>query len=214
MGSDTDAVQKGAIESVERTIANTVLTPGETTTVTVTAEFSQEVDPSIIEQFDQAVSNVALSEVVPETDLSAVRGNKEILTVHKGENSTTLSYEVTVPMDATHGESFMIDGLLETEGTETVVPGDATIEVVDSGDGPPPLPNKENRPRDIDGDGRFEDIDGDGEFDIFDVQALFEGLNSDPVQNNPAAFNFNDDDNPEEEGVTIFDVQGLFELLD
>ena len=80
--------------------------------------------------------------------------------------------------------------------------------------GPPSLPGQESPPQDPDGDGRFEDIDGDESFDIFDVQALFEGLNSDPVQNNPAAFNFNDDDNPEEEGVTIFDVQGLFELLD
>jgi hypothetical protein len=75
-----------------------------------------------------------------------------------------------------------------------------------------PLPGFDNPPKDIDDDGLYEDVDGDGEFDIFDVQALFDGLDSVPVQNNPAAFNFNDDDNPDE--VTIFDVQGLFELLD
>ncbi len=44
------------------------------------------------------------------------------------------------------------------------------------------------------------------------MQGLFNGLESDPVQNNPEAFNFNDDDNPDD--VSIFDVQGLFELLE
>ena len=74
------------------------------------------------------------------------------------------------------------------------------------------LPGYDTPPQDIDGDGLYEDIDGNGSFDIFDVQALFNGLESDPVQNNPEAFNFNDDDNPDD--VSIFDVQGLFELLE
>jgi hypothetical protein len=77
--------------------------------------------------------------------------------------------------------------------------------------GPPALPGFDNPPQDLDGDGLFEDVDGDGEFDIFDVQALFNGLESNEVQNNPAAFNFNNDDNPD--GVSIFDVQGLFNKL-
>jgi len=56
-----------------------------------------------------------------------------------------------------------------------------------------------------------ENADDDDTFDIFDVQALFNGLDSDAVQNNPEAFNFNEDDTPEE--VTIFDVQALFDQL-
>ena len=75
----------------------------------------------------------------------------------------------------------------------------------------PPLPGFENAPQDLDNDTLYEDIDGDGEFTIFDVQALFEGLDSDSVQSHLGAFNFNDDENPQE--VTIFDVQGLFEQL-
>lgn len=43
------------------------------------------------------------------------------------------------------------------------------------------------------------------------MQALFNELESDPVQGNPRAFNF-DDDNPDD--VSIFDVQRLFELLE
>ncbi|ERH08369.1 MAG: hypothetical protein J07HX64_00109 [halophilic archaeon J07HX64] len=65
-------------------------------------------------------------------------------------------------------------------------------------------------PQDLDDDGLYEDIDGDGQFTIFDVQAFFVNFQSEPVQNNPVAFNFSEDENPEETGVTIFDVQGLF----
>ncbi len=66
-------------------------------------------------------------------------------------------------------------------------------------------------PTDVNGDGLYEDVDGDGSFDIFDVQALFKHLDSSAVQENPAAYNFNDDENPQ--GVTIFDVQGLFDTV-
>jgi hypothetical protein len=76
---------------------------------------------------------------------------------------------------------------------------------------PEPLPSLENPPQDLNNNGRYEDVDGSGEFDIFDVQALFSDLDSDAVQDYPMAFNFTEDENPEE--VTIFDVQALFNRL-
>lgn len=69
----------------------------------------------------------------------------------------------------------------------------------------------DNPPQDVTGDGLCEDIDGDGEFDIFDVQTLYNNLESDAVQDHPEAFNFAGDDNPDD--VTIFDVQALFNEL-
>lgn len=78
-------------------------------------------------------------------------------------------------------------------------------------EGPPRLPGYDNPPQDLTEDGLFEDIDGDGEFDIFEVQALFNGLDSDAVQNHPTAFNFSQADDPEQ--VTTFDVQALFNRL-
>ncbi len=69
----------------------------------------------------------------------------------------------------------------------------------------------DRQPTDPDNDGRYENITGDGEFDILDVQALFDNLDSDTVQNNPRAFNFSEDNDPGK--VTIFDVQALFEKL-
>ena len=75
---------------------------------------------------------------------------------------------------------------------------------------PPPVVG-DDPPQDLNNDGLYEDVRGDGEFDIFDVQTLFNHLDSDAVQDHPEAFNFNEDEDPE--GVTIFDVQGLFDRL-
>jgi hypothetical protein len=60
---------------------------------------------------------------------------------------------------------------------------------------------------DTTGDGLLNDVNGDGEFDIFDVQVLFDNLDSPVVQNSSAAFNFA---GINEDRVSIFDVQGLF----
>jgi len=89
-------------------------------------------------------------------------------------------------------------------GANATVTGSLTVSVDVGGNNAPAT--------DTNSDGLLNDIDGDESFDIFDVQALFNGLESNAVQNNPELFNFNDDENPDE--VTIFDVQGLFNQLD
>jgi hypothetical protein len=66
-------------------------------------------------------------------------------------------------------------------------------------------------PQDVDQDGLFEDINGDGEFDISDIQLLFNNLSKEAVQDNPAAFNFSETENPAE--VTVSDVQALYDNL-
>ena len=60
-------------------------------------------------------------------------------------------------------------------------------------------------PTDLDGDGRYEDVNGDDEATTSDVQALFENMDSDTVQDNPGAFDFNGDGD-----VTVSDVVALF----
>jgi hypothetical protein len=108
----------------------------------------------------------------------------------------------------------LLDGLIQDEPGRHAVEADLdmTFDDLDSALdielGPPPVPGFDGEPTDKDGDGLYEDIDGSGEFDIFDVQGLFTSLDTDAVQNNPEAYNFNGDENPQE--VTIFDVQGLF----
>jgi len=110
------------------------------------------------------------------------------------DSPTDLTFELTVD-----------DG--EASDTDTTV-----VTVTDSetgGDGPPPVVG-DDPPQDLDGDGLYEDIDGDGELTIGDVQVFFQNRSSDAVQNNPAAFNFDDSDPAD---VTIGDVQALFQLF-
>ena len=62
-------------------------------------------------------------------------------------------------------------------------------------------------------DGLFDDVTGSGddEPDIADVQALFDMLGTEKLQDNAEAFSFSGVDS---DRVTVFDVQGLFSRLD
>jgi len=78
---------------------------------------------------------------------------------------------------------------------------------------PPALPGQNQPPAQaaaFPDDGLYENVTGDGSFDIFDVQALFDNLDVDPVQNGAWAYNFSGTDPGR---VSIFDVQALFNRL-
>jgi len=84
------------------------------------------------------------------------------------------------------------------------VSGGAVLDIDPIGEGPP---------QDHDGDGKFEDVLGNGQQGgPFNVQGLFSNLNDPRIQNNAAAFNFSGKANPEQDGVTVFDVQALFNM--
>lgn len=74
----------------------------------------------------------------------------------------------------------------------------------------PDVTGNGNPATDTTGNSLLNDINGDGEFDIFDVQVLFNNLDSETVQANSEQFNFSGQ-NPDE--VSIFDVQALFNSL-
>lgn len=73
---------------------------------------------------------------------------------------------------------------------------------------PPPFPDSDTQPTDVDGDGLYRDFDGDGDFDIFDVQAFFNNFDSEYTQRYAPFFDY--DQSGE---VDIFDVQQLFNDL-
>lgn len=89
-------------------------------------------------------------------------------------------------------------GLGREETVSAILPGEFA-------DIPPVV--GEDPPQDLNSDGLYRDLDGDGSFTIGDVQAFFQNREGEAVQNNPGAFNF-DDDQPAEVGVS--DVQALF----
>ena len=68
-----------------------------------------------------------------------------------------------------------------------------------------------NPATDTTGDGLLNDVTGDGAFTIDDVEALFDNLNRNAVQDNPELFNFAGRDAPET--VTVADVQALYQEL-
>ncbi|RLM49977.1 PKD domain-containing protein [Halorubrum sp. Atlit-28R] len=70
--------------------------------------------------------------------------------------------------------------------------------------GPGDITGNDEPATDPDNDDVYEDINGDGSVDIFDVQALYNNLETDTVQGNPA-FDINGDGS-----VDIFDVQAMF----
>jgi len=124
------------------------------------------------------------------------------------------------PVAETNGSSFTFQGepgttyRLATTAQDRVGNGegmpetaDVTITVEAGTSGPPPLPDQDDPPQDLNGDGLYRDITGDGEFTIGDVQVFFQHRDSDPVQNNPEAFNFDEKEPP---AVSIGDVQALF----
>jgi hypothetical protein len=75
----------------------------------------------------------------------------------------------------------------------------------------PPSVTGNGLPRDPDDDGNYEKVrGGDGEPEIFDVQALFENLGSNEVQQYSEHYDFQGSGLDE---VTIFDIQALFTQL-
>lgn len=66
-----------------------------------------------------------------------------------------------------------------------------------------------NPATDTTGDGLLDDVDGNGETNIFDVQACFDNLESEAIQENAEQFDFSETGGE----VGIFDVQALFGRL-
>ena len=105
-------------------------------------------------------------------------------------SSTTLTFELTVT-DSIGANA--TDTVNVTVQAETV-----SIEPING-----------QLPTDTTGDGKLNDINGDRKFDIFDIQVLYNNLESDPVQQNPELFDFDMSGGT----PTIFDVQALYNQL-
>jgi hypothetical protein len=124
------------------------------------------------------------------------------LAVNAGAGSEVV-FAVDGPDGATAFETVDLEGADELVEVALTFPVASFEQVNVNGDG--------NLATDTTGDGRLNDINGDGAFEIFDVQVLFDNLDTQTVQDSAPAFNFaglND------QRVSIFDIQGLFaELL-
>jgi subtilisin family serine protease len=114
-------------------------------------------------------------------------------------------WSVTIPFESFPADEYR----LIVNESELLTPNQITIRTSDPLS-VPPLPGRQTSPQNVDSDIELEDIDGDGTFDIFDIQRLFNNLDSPAVQDYPAAFDFDESGGDE---VDIFDVQALFQEL-
>jgi hypothetical protein len=121
------------INETSRSVADTELAPGGSTTVEVVVTTKDSLGSAelfeIEEQFSPAFGTVELLNMDPGGSAGAGPNNEEFLAIWSTTNETyTLTYEVTVPTDAESGDTFDIDGTVRTGDTSEQLPG-ATITV-------------------------------------------------------------------------------------
>jgi archaellum component FlaF (FlaF/FlaG flagellin family) len=128
-GDDEITVEGAAERDLVRSIDDTTLAPGESTTVTVEVDNSEAANVTVIEQFDPAFGTV---EIVDDdgADFSEVReANDELFATWGDREEATLTYEVTVADDAEAGATYNLTGYGEYNGSQVPVEGDSQITV-------------------------------------------------------------------------------------
>ena len=239
--SGTQAIEfvvDGTVEGTQAVTLNDGELSSDSFTYTTVKGDAPELTTEIRSENDTDTATVAVNESgPPEVALSnlSIAGEGEDVTVltEAYDVSVELSYDSglngTVPLELSIGDATATTTVpLNVSETKTVtfesatdglstgiydvtasavnasITGEVTLSVDVDGNGEPAA--------DTTGDGLLNNVDGDDSFNIFDVQALFNNLETDRVQDNPGLFNFNGDTDPDE--VTVFDVQGLFGQLD
>ncbi len=111
-----------SINTTERTVTETEVTPGGTTTVEVFVDTEGDLgDTELVEitdQFSQAFANVEHNASHPEASAAPGPDNEEFLAFWNVNTANyTVSYDVTLPTDATVGDTFEITGSVDVGGT-------------------------------------------------------------------------------------------------
>jgi hypothetical protein len=226
-----------SIAGEQRDTTTVSLDGGDSTTVTLEWETGDddagEYTATVASEDDTATTDVSVHEpsniTVEITDTNSPVVESETLHTttaveNTGDVAATQAVSLSIAGEQRDSTTVSLDGGDSTtvtlewetgdgdagEYTAVVVTGETTAETLVNvtADGRPQPIIGEDPPKDRNGDGLYRDINGDGEFTITDVQVFFENRDSDVVQNNPGAFNFDGTDDPEE--VTLADVQALF----
>lgn len=125
-----------SITEADRTIEDTELQAGETTTVTVSVSAESSGNITVIDEIAPAVDELTNVDFEPAPVIQNEReANDGTVAIWSETDSATIEYELTIPDDATVGETFEFDGTAtlhaEEEEHEVEIAGDQSIEVVD-----------------------------------------------------------------------------------
>lgn len=180
-----------------------ISTDGEATTERESIQIAE----GLTAAFEYEPTNPLVGETITFTDASSPKSDTALVSHEwdfSGDGSTDKTGE-TVSYTFEEAGSYDVS-LTVTDDADNTDSVTGTISVSSQTEIPPIV--GESPPQDLNGDGLYRDINGDGEVDVFDVQALYNNLSSDAVQNNAEAFSFSSGSADGE--VDIFDVQALY----
>ncbi|MFA9428378.1 PKD domain-containing protein [Natronorubrum sp. A-ect3] len=120
----------------EQNIETQELSPGETTTVTIDVELDTIDDPAVYLEFNSSFAAVEPITTDPSARIAAgADANDGVFALWEDTEAATLQYEVTVPDDASEGDTYQLTGEVETEDETTDITGDTLIVVSEADSG-------------------------------------------------------------------------------
>ncbi|WP_176548299.1 CARDB domain-containing protein [Natrinema sp. CBA1119] len=134
---------------LDRTISESTLTPGATTTVTVDVTQNTSSGLFLAESFTPAFADVTIVDDGGADFKGVNNANDEVFADWGDVKSTTLTYKVTIPKDATAGDEYTIQSASSSDyalGTDTITISDAEPAsfAVEAFDAPGSVPQEEN----------------------------------------------------------------------
>jgi len=117
--------------TIERTIEDTELQPGETTEVTVEITTAQEQGPFVTETFSSAFSDVYIVSDSPRSQIAGPNDANTEFTAGWSADGTaySITYEVAVPENAEFGSSFNFSGTTTIGDSDYDITGDDSISI-------------------------------------------------------------------------------------
>ncbi|WP_008525717.1 BGTF surface domain-containing protein [Halorhabdus tiamatea] len=139
------------VDSADRTVDTTEVQPGDVVTVTVDVTATETGNISVTEEFSPAFADVSLTDLHGTIPAAQAAGNEGVTLAYQGEDSVSVTYEVTIPDDAEAGDTFTIEGSASVDGNAADT-GTTTLTVpTDGGNGEePPAEPSAPAPSDVD----------------------------------------------------------------
>lgn len=123
--------------TAERAVETTSVSAGETVEVTVTVDLPAAATVDYVEAFEPAFADAGNPSFISNGEpaapiLQEFDGQAAVVAMPELESGTLeITYEVTVPDDAVQDAVYTFDGVIQVDGTEVPIDGDATLTVTD-----------------------------------------------------------------------------------
>lgn len=133
---ETEQARNNQVATATRTIADTELSQGEETTVTLTTELDEESNVDVFERFDTELGAASFEEATVDDEsvspsfVDLDEGGGIVLFNGTGSGSLSIEYSIQVASDAPTGEYFIDPNHVDINGQPVPIEGTKQIEVV------------------------------------------------------------------------------------